>query len=238
MSHRGSDHVCAPDNPLLIVRPPAPTAHGQTEQQTLKSPRADGSGEWWGKKWYYSDWVPATPSTALGIAGEGARTTASLWIHTWTEERDLSRTLKPCPPSEGITASTARSLYHLDALDTQHPTTTWAGMSAACLSQGNARLIDVIHVKSCLPLAEENEVPTFCIQTVSGQDELMSDLYCQYNTDWLSRPSSLGLSSERKCFCPDHTGGPPLNFLQFIDVLLALEHPKMDTIFWLLSIEC
>lgn len=38
---------------------------------------------------------------------------------------------------QGITASTARSLYHLDALDTQHPTTMLAGMSAVCPSQGN-----------------------------------------------------------------------------------------------------
>ena len=48
-------------------------------------------------------------------------------------------------PRQGITASTARSLCLLDALDTQHPITTWAGMSAASLSQGNGS-----HLLSCL----------------------------------------------------------------------------------------
>lgn len=53
----------------------------------------------------------------------------------------------------------------------------------------------------------------------------------------LSRPSSLSISSQGKCFSSDNTG-PLLKFPQFIDVFLVSGHPKMDTVFWMWSAKC
>lgn len=67
---------------------------------------------------------------------------------------------------QGITASTARSLYLLDALDTQHPTTTWAGMSAACLSQGNGSSLLSCLRQGRLTVLFERFLPADCEQLI------------------------------------------------------------------------
>lgn len=65
---------------------------------------------------------------------------------------------------QGITASTARSLYLLGALDTWHHTTTWAGMSAVCLSQGNGSSLISRRRQDRLTTLFERYLPEDCEQ--------------------------------------------------------------------------